>query len=174
MMGSDRVRCLGMALALVLTPALFGQGQKADAASSCGSAGVNFDVRKTTAKPSDTAETTKAHLYVIEVFRKPSFEFFLDPTIKVGIDGKWVGATRSKSYLVTAIEPGEHHLCVDWQSIEKRLPALASFNAEAGKSYYFRARIMYPGGLDLQHLDPDEGQLLILSGRFWSSARASS
>lgn len=159
--GGHTVFFLGLALVVAMTPLLFGQAQETSRASSCGPADVKFHVRKTSATPSDTADTTRAHVYVIEVFRKPSFEFFLDPTLKVGIDGKWVGATRSKSYLVTAVEAGEHHVCVAWQSIEKRLPALASFNAEAGKSYYFRARIMYPGGLDLQRLDPDEGQLLV-------------
>jgi hypothetical protein len=45
-------------------------------------------------------------------------------------------------------------------------PALDSFEAEAGKTYYFRARAVYLKGVTTIDLDPinsDEGQSLIAS-----------
>ena len=42
------------------------------------------------------------------------------------------------------VEPGEHHLCVSWQSALKMLKKsidVASFTAEAGKVYYYSADI---------------------------------
>lgn len=42
-----------------------------------------------------------------------------------------------------------------------REAAFTSFTAEAGKHYYFRAHFAYNAGLDLETLDPDEGQYLI-------------
>jgi hypothetical protein len=121
-----------------------------------------MQVQSSTLKDERPLPPGKARVYVVGVFRKPSFEFFLDPTILIGMDGSWVGATRNRSYLELSVEPGEHHLCAEWNStLQKRLPALASLIAEAGQTYYFRARIMYPGGLDFQPLDRDEGRLLV-------------
>ena len=37
-------------------------------------------------------------------------------TTKVALDGAWIGANHSNSYLAFAVAPGERHLCVNWQS----------------------------------------------------------
>jgi hypothetical protein len=90
------------------------------------------------------------------------------------MDGAWLGATRTNSYLAFSVEPGDHHLCTSWQSRLKRLSKLAAFagfTAEPGKVYYFRERITYSsvGGntasmnLDLERMNPDEGQYLVAS-----------
>jgi len=66
------------------------------------------------------------------------------------------------------------HLCTHCQARFKRLSreaAFTSFNAEAGKAYYFRARISYQsayGGsatmsLDLEPINDDEGKYLVAS-----------
>jgi hypothetical protein len=82
--------------------------------------------------------------------------------VRVGLDGKWVGATRGTSYLSFAVEPGEHHLCVDLHSefLEpRRLVSLYGFTAQARKTYYFRARTMASvssgGKRDIAVLDLD-------------------
>ena len=78
-----------------------------------------------------------------------------------------MGANRSTSYLFFAVDPGEHHLCTDWQAAPSWIGpkvSLANFTAEAGKVYYFRARIAlyrYMPILDLEQVNSDEGQLLI-------------
>jgi hypothetical protein len=88
----------------------------------------------------------------------------------VGIDGAWVGANHGESYFFFPISPGEHHLCIDWQSSHSRLSKLGSavtFNAETGKTYYFRIagdeKKKHELGLALEQLDPAKAQFLISS-----------
>lgn len=97
----------------------------------------------------------KALIYLIE---EQKLRVFRDVTVRVGLDGKWVGAIRGTSYLSFAVEPGEHHLCVDFPSefLEPgRLVSLYGFTAQAGKTYYFRART---GNRDIAVLDLDFGE----------------
>jgi hypothetical protein len=62
--------------------------------------------------------------------------------------------------------PGEHHLCVNWQSCletRSRAFAMANFTAEEGKVYYFRERV-FPGegdySFDLDLVNSDQGKFL--------------
>ena len=78
------------------------------------------------------------------------------------MNGAWVGATQHNSYFSISVEPGEHHMCADTGPVI----ALAHFNAEAGKVYYFRARAF--GGenqrlFDFDPLDSDQAKYLIAS-----------
>jgi hypothetical protein len=64
-------------------------------------------------------------------------------TIRVGIDGAWVGANNGASYFASTVDPGLHHLCASWQSdldTYKKNVELTSFNAEPGQVYYFVAQ----------------------------------
>lgn len=95
------------------------------------------------------------------------------------MDGSWVGANDGNSYFFFSVTPGEHHLCVDQQTksaSDIRTVSLNFFTAEAGKTYYFRARVKpnydleltgkenYPPVswiLDLDPINSDEGQYLV-------------
>ena len=144
------------------------------AQAACGPSSVRFDAEFSPSRQAAQPEPGKALVYVIEDYRRYPGEL-LNPTIRVGLDGAWVGATRASSYLYFSVDPGEHHLCTNWQSSLKRLSSLAAFarlTAEPAKTYYFRAHITYfPRGgggyagadLDLQRVDPDEGQYLVSS-----------
>ncbi len=111
-------------------------------------------------------------MFVSEVFKKVPGEWG-NPTIRIGLDGAWMGATRANSYIAFSVDPGEHHLCTNWQSHFKRLSreaAFTGFTAEAGKTYYFRARIGYETvgaattmTLDLDPVNADEGKYLVAS-----------
>ena len=147
----------------------------AHAEAACGPLNVRFDAQASASQPTAQPEPGKALVYVAEDFRKAPGELG-DPTIRVGLDGAWRGATRANSYLFFSVDPGEHHLCTNWQSRLKRLSTLAAFArfmAEPGKTYYFRARITYSTNgaratnmnLDLDRVDPDEGQFLVTSFR---------
>ncbi len=116
-------------------------------------------------------EPGKALVYVIE---DQKFKYIRDVTARVGLDGEWVGANVGDSYLFFSVSPGEHHLCTDWipGPIAGRLVSLAPLMAEAGETYYFRARITggvrtlaRNGGLsiDLDRINSDEGKLLVES-----------
>jgi hypothetical protein len=137
---------------------------------ACGPLGVNFDTATSKTQPPAQPEPGKALVYVAEDF--PTVQATIgSPRIKVGVDGRWMGATHGRSYLFFPLDPGEHHLCIRWQSRLERLSKLASFArlmAEPGKTYYFRARITYSRQwalvyLDLDAIDPDEGQYLVAS-----------
>jgi hypothetical protein len=140
---------------------------------------VNFDAQASSSRAAARLQPGKALVYLVEDFRKAPGELG-NPTIRVGLDGAWMGATRANTYLFFSVDPGEHHLCTSWQSRLKRLSRLAAFarfGAAPGRIYYFCARITYssyPGGaanmnLDLYPLDPDEGQYLVSTFRFSDS-----
>ena len=129
--------------------------------------------------PSTQVEPGKALVYISEVFKKAPGEMG-DPTLRIGLDGDWVGAVKGNSYFSFNVDPGEHHLCMRWQSHFKRLSreaAFTVFKAEAGKLYYFRALVTYDLGPDygrngsnvtgmsitLDPLSSDEGQYLVAS-----------
>jgi hypothetical protein len=153
------------AVVLVYTSAV-GEEQTA-----CGPLDVRFSAQASGDHRSEHPSPGKALVYVVEDFRKAPGELG-NPTVRIGLDGKWMGAVRAKSYLSFEVDPGERHLCASWQSRLKRLSKLASFahfSSEADKTYYFRARITYSSygagaanmNLDLEPVDPDEGKFLI-------------
>ncbi len=80
---------------------------------ACGPAQVKFDVKLDQTQHSlAQPEPGKALVYVFEEFQQQ--RGFITPTIRVGLDGGWVGANRGSSYIFLPIDPGEHHLCVNW------------------------------------------------------------
>jgi hypothetical protein len=144
----------------------------AQSEAACGPLDAKFDAQTVATQPAPQPDASKALVYVAEDFSKGPGELG-NPTLRVGMDGAWMGATRTNSYLSFAVEPGEHHLCSSWQSRWQRLSKLAAFSAftaEAGKVYYFRERVTYSGYgngatmvLDLEPVNPDEGQFLVAS-----------
>jgi hypothetical protein len=144
------------------------------AEAACGPKSVKFDVtQETTHHPTPRPEAGKALVYVIEDIDQ---EFRCDedcPLTKVGMGGSWVGANQGSSYFFFSVAPGEHHLCINWQSrLEARSRAfsLANFTAEEGKTYYFQERFLllhdtaYSLTLDL--VNSDEGKYLVALSAF--------
>jgi hypothetical protein len=159
---------------ILFTAFVFAQDRPA-ADSACGPSEARFDAQASAAQPLAKPDAGKALVYVAEDFTRAPGELG-NPTIRVGLNGEWKGATRANSYLSFPVDPGENHLCVRWQSHLQRLSRLASFahlNAEPGQTYYFRARITYSTyganvanmTLDLEPVDPDEGQYLVATFR---------
>ena len=162
-------------LVVLLTASAFAQNatSPAQAQAACGPLDAKFDAQTVTVPPAAQPDASKALVYIAEEFTKAPGEL-ANPTLRVGMDGAWIGATRTNSYLSFTVEPGDHHLCSSWQSHWQRLSKLAAFagfTAEPGKVYYFRERITYSsvGGnsarmnLDLEPINPDEGQYLVAS-----------
>lgn len=157
------------------TPA-FAQAPEATLlARACGPGTVNFGATADTSQhPLAQPQAGKATVYVvgsIVAVDSPG-----TPLVKIGVDGSWVGAIRGNSYIFFTVEPGDHHICVNWQSgllTPSGLFALASFTAEAGKTYYFRARTLNEDNraysLDLDPANNDEGQYLVASSAFSKS-----
>lgn len=151
----------------------------AAAESACGPASTRFEVRPATQHPTPAPDPAKASVYVIEdlgqcpgcINSNSLGGFFnsVDHAItKIAMDGTWIGANRGSSYIFFMADPGEHHLCMNWQSrleSRSRAFAMANFIAEAGRIYYFRERV-FPGhsGDYVFELDPvnsDEGKYLV-------------
>lgn len=151
-------------LAAVLLFAGYGLAQQSSTPptlhEACGPLQVNFDTSISNDKPPSQPAPGKALVYVAA--EMPIV------TLKIGMDGAWMGATHGRSYFSFSIDPGEHHLCIQWQSHRgfSRMLSFARLNAEPGKTYYFRGRIyglVNPQYLDLDLIDPDEGQYLVAS-----------
>jgi hypothetical protein len=145
-------------------------------AAACGALNVKFDVSdgsaQTTSQPggpqtgSAQVPEGKALVYLVEDFHKQPWG---NPTVRIGVDGKWVGATTSETYLSFAVDPGVHHLCMSVQGLAlyqlQKGITLQQLKAEAGKTYTLRVRFV--AGRDtlplvlVDAVDEDEGQFLI-------------
>jgi len=136
-------------------------------AAGCGPSSEMFDVKTTDLKhPAGQPEAGKALVY-----------FFVDyvtaPTMRVGVDGKWVGANDGKSYFFFQVEPGEHNVCTEWQSgtfkkSSERIGEAIHLSAEAGKTYYLRLNFSYQR-MDLEFSDDAEGHFLMGSSLYATS-----
>jgi len=146
------------------------------AAAGCGSNEVHFDV-KTDKKQHPTAQPDagKALVYVIGDSWSDHVAVHIEtPPTRFGVDGTWVGANGYRSYFFFPVEPGDHRLCTNVQSIlkgqVKSSTAATSFTAEAGRTYYFRTktpdRPVAGEELKLVPVDPAEAQVLIAAASF--------
>ena len=138
--------------------------------SACGPWDAKFQIDNDDShSPMPKVEPGKALVFVIEDQRYMGAR---DVTVRVGLDGAWVGATLGDSYLFFTVEPGEHHLCADIKPgilSPGRTVSLFGLTAEAGGVYYLRART--EGGredlgsktisIDLDLLNSDEGKFLV-------------
>lgn len=111
---------------------------------ACGDDSVKFDVSplKNVARPGPPPDG-KAQIVFVEN-ESQGLGFGMHATIRYGVDGAWAGANNGNTFFVMNVDPGEHHLCVSWQSALKMLKKsidVTSFTAEAGKVYYYAANI---------------------------------
>ncbi len=166
----ELMRTVAIIFALMLLTTLgFAQDNSvAHALSACGPKDAHIEkpegIRPAPAQP----ETGKALLFVIEDDGVANNIIGSGITLRIGVDGAWAGATSHRSpYLALALDPGEHHLCVNWQSrlnYLSRATSLAHLDAQADKLYYFRIRKLQADGqvfLDFDPIDSDQGKLMI-------------
>jgi hypothetical protein len=164
---------LSLMVALALAAGAFAQAPDLQAAeAACGPVGVQFETQTSTDHTPAQIDPGKSLVYVVEIFDKNAGQISR-PTLRVGIDGKWAGAVKGSSYLSFSVDPGEHHLCTNWQSHWRHFSqkaAFTGFTADAGKAYYFRAHIIESGPagsgnftLDLNPVNEDEGKYLVVS-----------
>jgi hypothetical protein len=139
------------------------------AEAACGPSNAKFDVKNddsqhTVAQP----EAGKALVYVIQDIGSINCIAGCITT-RIASDGAWVGANHHNSYFSFAVDPGEHHLCANWQSRFGRLSqivGLVHFTAETGAVYYFRTRVLGATStnfFDFQPIDSDQGKLFVAS-----------
>ena len=140
---------------------------------ACGDDRITFDVKTQKGVPAPAVpDAGRAQIVFIENFsQNQGFCVGCEVTTRVGLDGAWVGANHGNSYFTYAVAPGQHHVCVDWQSTLSRLRqkvGLASLNAEAGKVYYYEIKVrirQYQTTVDydlgLAPLSDDEARYLV-------------
>jgi hypothetical protein len=146
---------------------------------ACGDDSVRFQVATQKDQPAPSLPAAgKAQIVFVERFQQnEGLCIECAVTTRVGVDGNWVGANHGNSYFAVDIAPGEHHLCVDWQSAMGRMrqkAALDSFTAQSGKVYYYRIGVrikQYATGdgfapavdrtLTLKPLSDDEGRYFV-------------
>jgi hypothetical protein len=150
---------------LLMAAPAFAQNSPKDVPAACGAmkASFNADVQDGQ-HATGTVPAGKALVYFIHDMNVPGGQHF---TVRMGVDGAWVGAYKQSSAFSVAVDPGEHHLCASTQSAFSigKMIALAHFKAEAGKTYYFLTQLLslYPAfpGLEFVQPDSDEGKYLI-------------
>ncbi len=138
---------------------------------SCGKEDVNFKVTTQTNPPHlASPEAGKAQVVFLET-EQTDGEVLSGVVTRLGIDGTWIGATKGNSYFAVAVDPGQHHLCANWQAdfaFEWQRTSVAPLNAEPGKVYYYRVNITHIRtsgieyhSLDLTPVNEDEGKYLV-------------
>ncbi|MGA2098302.1 MAG: DUF2846 domain-containing protein [Candidatus Acidiferrum sp.] len=141
-------------------------------AAGCGPTQTQFDVKlDNTLHVLAQPEGGKAIVYLFE-------DAFNSPTMRVGADGAWVGATNAKSFIYFSVTPGEHSICTEWQSnffknVADRVGAAMTLNVEAGKVYFIRMTFEEitkgSGRVKLETTDNAEGQFLLSSSALSNS-----
>ena len=140
--------------------------------SACAATDVKFDV-KTINGNHDLPQPDGGKALVVFLQDDKLFAGHPRPTTRYSVDGAWVAATHGDTFNYVMVEPGEHHLCANWQFAgaplaHARPTSAAHFTAEAGKTYFFVAKDEVnsdtaQGGVVLKPLDSDEGKLLLRS-----------
>lgn len=146
-------------------------------APGCGATDIKFDVKTDKSQhPAIQPDPGKAVVYFVE--DDTLFQSRPVPLTRIGLDGTWVGANKGNSYFYLTVDPGEHHLCANWQSFvgfgAHHQSAAAHFTAEPGQAYYFTVkntwlREVMIAKIELAPLDSDQGQLLASRFAFSSS-----
>lgn len=139
----------------------------APASGGCGPSGAQFDVSTNKNQhPVAQPDSGKALVYVIEDMERTG------TTMRVGLDGAWVGASKGKSYFFFSVDPGDHQLCTKWQSAlfkktADRIGSAITLKAEPGKIYYLRIQVYERSERDLavklEPVESAEGQFLVSS-----------
>ncbi len=178
---SERREHWGRAITVVLLSGLFSAGSALgqDAAgikaatAACGPVKEKFAVSKQAGAmgaPEGTAEAAESGQARVVIAQPGNLVGFTSQTFRVGIDGAWAGAVAGSSWQAFTVAPGEHHVCVNWESHWKVLAeqyAMANLEAEAGKTYYLQLTITGAQGaitsFNLVPVDVDEGKYLMAS-----------
>jgi len=154
------VRIIG--LVMLFAVSAFAQVPPTIATAACGSEKVSFSV-KLDESPHAMAQPEPGKALVYFIQEKGADAFGL--TANIGLDGAWVGVNKNSSYFAVSVEPGEHHVCVSVQSFRGHPFGFVHFTAEAGRIYYFSARVIYgeeaKGYLFLGAVDSDQAEYLI-------------
>lgn len=154
-------------------------GSSPAAKSACGPENIKFNVRLDRS-PHALMQPThgKSVVYVFQEYPYisllPPFSLLPSLTMRVGVDGAWVGANRKRSYFAFTVVPGVHSICVSGQS---RLGGMISLYRVVTKSngiYYFRTQFYCDSSgvcdpLDVESVNEGEAKLLMQTSAYSTS-----
>lgn len=131
---------------------------------ACGPDSAKFEVRRENIEPSSLDENASKSR--VTIFVESFGNLGGCGPVRIGVDGKWIGAACLGTWFTTDLNPGTHHLCIDFHwGLSGRRAALRRLTVEAGKTYYIRAEVVDSFNLNaavhLYPLDEDEGELLV-------------
>jgi len=162
------VLCVASSLALFPAGPSAAQPGNAFVTAACGDNAVKFAVHQEKEHSVFSAPPGKALVYVIAQGAYIDKPDKCGVVTRVGMDGHWVGANCEHSYMMFKVDPGEHHLCSNWQTkvfYHSQPASILGFNAKPESVYFFRAAIYAnteaPMLIDLEPLNPDEARLLL-------------
>jgi hypothetical protein len=105
---------------------------------ACGGGKVKFDVHTEGHQPLP-ARPPAGWAQIVLVEDQNQAPYYQDATVRFGLDGEWVGASKGKSYFLMTVNPGVHRLCASMQ--DESNVELATVTAEADKVYYLEAKV---------------------------------
>jgi len=153
-----------MLLVLVCAAPVYGQNATTDfrTGAGCGPQKTQYEVTLSAPDKGVIAPSPqKARVYVIEIVGTND----AGVTTRVGVDGNWVGANTGKGYISFEVDPGDHKICADWQSILKPRQqdgGAMVMRAEEGRTYYFVVGVLARAlDFNLTEVDEAEGQWLL-------------
>ncbi len=145
--------------------------EKGNRDAACGPVDVKVKVHtEKNQHPLAMPEAGHALIYIIQEdeFHVAMMGSF--PT-RYGLNGGWFGGNSNNSYFAASIDPGEQHLCAEWEiafAHYARPLSLARFQAMPGETYYFRAHVVFASvsgagqrTIELEPLSAEDGKALI-------------
>jgi hypothetical protein len=164
------------ALFLCVSLALAVEARATVLPDSCGDDKVRFSVSTEASQYAPAVpDSGKAQIIFVENSDRPLLG---NRTVRVGVDGAWVGANRGNSYFALTVEPGVHHICASWQAAKRafvRTIDAVSITTEPGGVYYVAAQFNSSGykdanmNLALSQLNEDQGRYRV---KAWKLATA--
>ncbi len=168
------------ALALSVAASCVAQDASTTQAYKAACGAVDTKLNADVAQPTTmiTPETGKALVYLIQrddqtnalcLGRKCG-----GADVRIGMDGAWVGETKGNSFVALSVVPGQHHLCVNWQSHFKKVSHheayLQPLSVDSGQTSYFLIHVSagngggdaaVPFSLSLEPVNVDEAKMLL-------------
>ncbi|RXS98036.1 hypothetical protein [Silvibacterium dinghuense] len=158
---------------LLLSAPLYAEDASVYLQRACGPSHVSYDAHQVKNIPAPSPlDPQMARVYFIQdVGSSDPLGVGRKLITRVGMDGHWSGAVVNESWFSVDVAGGEHHACISSQDhLLSPVTELIHFNAEPGKTYYFRIRnfMWQTRRYELQPADSDQANLMI--GKFAYSA----
>src|SRR5471030_952046 len=84
--------------------------QRPPVSAACGAPDIQFNVKKDAGKPAQDEWQLRRKALVYFIEQMPNVGF-ISKTVRVGVDGRWIGATKPQMYVSFLLDPGVHRLC---------------------------------------------------------------